>query len=116
MHAFLISLRHAFRGIGAALANERNFRIQIVAAVLVAVGGIFLGFSPVEWLFVTLAITLVLGIELMNTALEHILDFLSPGHSEEVKFAKDVMAAAVLVAASGATIIGVVIVTYHFGL
>jgi diacylglycerol kinase len=104
------SIGYALNGFWTALKKERNLKIH-VAAMLAAVGaGIYLGLTAVEWGLIIIAIMSVLAAELFNTALEHICDEASGGkHSEGVKNCKDISAAAVLVTAAGALIIGVII-------
>ncbi len=106
MKRFTQSARHAVRGIRETWKHERNFRIQVLAALLVIAAGIALQLAWSEWLFITIAILLVLGAELLNTSLERLADLLSPGHSEAARRAKDTMAGAVLLQAFGAILIG----------
>jgi len=104
------SIGYALRGFWAALKKERNLKIHMVFA-LVAVGvGIYLGMTAVEWGLVIFAIASVLSAELFNTAMEQICDEASGGkHSETVKNCKDISAAAVLVTAVTALVIGIII-------
>lgn len=97
---------YAFEGIATAWRRQRNVRIHAVLAVLVVIAGIVLGLSPLSWAIVGLAIALVLVAELLNTALEALVDLVSPDEHPLAKHAKDVAAAAVLVASAGALAAG----------
>jgi diacylglycerol kinase len=107
---FYKSIGHAVRGFWAALKKERNLKIHVAVLLAAVAAGIYLGLTAVEWGLVIAAIGLVLGAELFNTALERISDETSGGkHSEAVKDCKDISAAAVLVTAVAALVIGVIV-------
>ncbi|NEP42098.1 MAG: diacylglycerol kinase family protein [Okeania sp. SIO2H7] len=96
----LISFRYAWAGLSYAFLTQRNFRIHtIVGSVAIALS-IFLGLKPIEIGLIGLTIGLVMGMELLNTAIESVVD-LSVGQTyhELAKIAKDCAAAAVLVSA-----------------
>lgn len=93
------SFKYAFEGIGTALKKEPNFRIQIITGVAAIVLAYYLGFSILEWLILLFTIFSVLILELINTALEAVVDLVSPDIKNEAKLAKDVSAAAVLLSA-----------------
>lgn len=84
-------------------------KIHMAAAFLAVVFGIKFTVSPVEWLILVLTIMAVLVTELMNTALEAVVDLASPEFHPLAKIAKDVAAGAVLVTAVSAVIIGSII-------
>ncbi len=113
MKTLLKSTRHAIAGMQDAWKYERNFRIHILAAVLICILAFLWSFSWIEWLFVLLAIAMVLAAELMNTVVEHLLDLLVPHHHETVRMLKDMMAAVVLIQSLGAFAIGIVVVLHH---
>lgn len=96
----------AFEGLKTAFTNGRNFRIQVVMGALAIILGLFLHIDPFEWLDLTLVIASVLILELMNTAIEAIVDIVSPEIQPRAKIAKDVAAASVLVASIAAIFIG----------
>jgi diacylglycerol kinase len=104
------SFYHAFAGIGSTLKTERNFRIHMAAAA-VAIGlGFFLQIGTVQWLAITLAISLVLTAEFINTAIEHLVDLVTERtYHQAAKAAKDTAAAAVLVASGCAVITGTIV-------
>jgi diacylglycerol kinase (ATP) len=104
------SIGYALCGFWTALKKERNMKIHAVAALLAVGAGIYLGLTAVEWGLIVLAIGMVLAAELLNTGMEYICDEVTGGrHSEVVKNCKDISAAAVLVTAVAALIIGVII-------
>lgn len=106
---------HAAHGIAHAWRTQRNFRIQVVIA-LVAVGVLaFLRAHLVYLTIVALTIALVLGLELLNTALEALVDLASPERHPLAKAAKDAAAAAVLVAAGGAVVVGILALVAALG-
>lgn len=105
---FLKGFVYAWRGIAAG-AGGRNFRVMLAVTVAVIVAGYFLKISPVEWGLVSLAIGLVLGLELVNTAGEKLVDILSPDHDPRYGMVKDILAGAVLLAAIAATVVGSII-------
>ena len=80
----------------------------VVGAAVVLLGFIF-DISPNEWALIALATGLVLGLELVNTAGEKLVDILSPGPDPRYGLVKDILAGAVLMAALAATVVGIVI-------
>lgn len=105
-HSLFKSFKFAFTGITTEFRKGRNFRIQIVAAIAAIVLGLILKISNFEWLDLTLVIASVLILELINTAIEQIVDMVSPEIQEKAKIAKDVSAGAVLIASIAAVFIG----------
>ena len=103
-------LGYAFRGLYLAFLSERSFRFHILALCLVVIAGIFLRLSAPEWCLVIFAIGFVLVSELFNTAVERLGDEASGGvWKKTVKNLKDISAAAVLVSALTAAVIGVIV-------
>lgn len=100
------SFRAAWAGLMHAARTQRNFQIELGAAALALALTWWLGAQP--WPIV-LAIALVLGLELVNTALEAVVDLTSPNRNDSARVAKDCAAAAVLVAALGSMIVGVAV-------
>jgi diacylglycerol kinase len=111
---FLISFAHALRGLRHAWNDERNFRIQVVIAVVVCVWMVVLNFSAAEFLFVMLAISLVISAELLNTIVENLLDHIEPNEHPTIGKMKDLMAGIVLISACTAALIGLTTFGYHF--
>lgn len=103
------SFKYALEGFVSSFKTERNMKIHVLAMILVIALGWYLKLSLIEWCFITFAIVLVIGSELFNTAIETIVDMISPEKNPKAKLAKDISAAAVLAFAIGAAIIGMII-------
>lgn len=99
----------AFRGIGHAFCEGRNFKIECVFAVFAIVLGIAFSNSLPEWLAVIICIGLVLGAECANTALEAVVDLASPEYHELARIAKDCAAGAVLIISIAALVVGIIL-------
>lgn len=97
MHRFLRSFGFAMAGIFDVFHTQPNFRFHCFAAILVLILGMFFGVELYEWLWLALAIALVLSAELFNTAIESLTDLASPAIHPLAKKAKDAAAGAVLV-------------------
>ncbi|MFZ2187437.1 MAG: diacylglycerol kinase [Candidatus Moraniibacteriota bacterium] len=109
MNRFSRSLYYAVKGIFFAIRNERNFQIEICAGMAVVVLMIVFPLSSSERSLVVLSVSLVLTLELANTALERVMDILKPRVHPYARVIKDVMAGAVLLASLSAIAIGIVI-------
>lgn len=105
-HSLFKSFKFAFEGLEVAIKKGRNFRIQLILGMMAVLLGLILGLRLSEWLSLILIIAFVLILELINTAIESIVDIVSPQIQEKAKIAKDVSAAAVLIASIGAVVIG----------
>ena len=97
-HSLIKSFQFAFEGIKTAITSGRNFRIQLTLGFLASILAFILNFSPTEWTILVITIASVLILELINTALESIVDIVSPEIRPEAKIAKDIAAASVLMA------------------
>lgn len=107
------SFQYAINGLKETLIFERNFKIMIFIALIVIALMFYFETSRTEKAILFTAIFAVLTLELVNTAIERILDFLEPAHHEKVRVIKDLMAAIVLVACFGAVIIGLIVFWPH---
>lgn len=105
---FIKSFGYAIQGIVTAM-SEQNFRFHVLSTVIVMIAGLFTGLSIIEWIIIVLVITLVIGAEMFNTAIERVVDLVSPDYHPLAKQAKDIAAAAVLVFAACSVIIGMLI-------
>lgn len=103
------SFRYAFQGLADLLRSQPNARIHLAVAVAVAMAGFFFRISHMEWIAVVICIALVLALEAVNTALEYLTDLVSPDFHPLAGKVKDASAAAVLVAAAGALVVGIII-------
>ncbi len=99
MKKFLLGFKYAMQGVRYAFSTQINFRFHSVAAVLVLLAGLYLGLSNSEWLWILTAIFLVIVAELFNTALEVLVDLVSPGFNAKAGIVKDLGSAAVLLTA-----------------
>ena len=106
MKKTLKAFAHACRGILLGIKKERNFRIQFVCALLSIGCGIFFHLSGTEWCILLICIAAVLSIELINTAIEHLCNFMHEEYHPSVRTIKDVSAGAVLVIALAALACG----------
>ena len=111
----LASVGYALQGVAHLVRTQPNARLHLLAALLVGAAGFYFGLSRVEWLWLTVAIVLVWSAEAFNTALELLADALHPEPHPGVGRAKDVAAAAVLIAAVGAAVIGLLVFMPHLG-
>jgi diacylglycerol kinase (ATP) len=102
----LRSFRFALRGIRVLLETQHNAWLHAIATVVVVAAGALARLSISEWCWIVLAIVSVWTAEAMNTAFEFLTDVASPGFHPLAGKAKDVAAGAVLLAASGAAVIG----------
>ena len=105
---FIKSFDYAIQGIITAM-REQNFRFHLLSAVIVIIAGLFTGLSILEWIVIILVIALVIGAEMLNTAIERVVDLVSPDYHPLAKQAKDIAAASVLVFAACSVIIGMLI-------
>lgn len=107
--SLLSSFRCAFCGIWACIRQERNMKIHLFMALCATVFGLALHISRMEWLVCLIFFALVMGAELVNTAVEAVVDLASPQRHPLAKLAKDTSAGAVLVCAIFAAIAGGII-------
>ena len=103
------SFNYAFNGLSILIKEERNARIHLCLAVCVLIAGFVLKISTLEWVSIMLAMGFVIVLETINSAIENLADFISPEKHEKIKRIKDLSAAAVLLAALTALIIGLLI-------
>ena len=103
------SFGYAFEGIFTCIRNERNMKIHITVAALVVIAGWILGLSITEWCICLGLFGLVMALELVNTAVEAVVDLVTTERHPLAKTAKDTAAGAVLIAAIMAAIVGLLI-------
>jgi len=103
------SFKFAFKGWAYVLRTQKNAWIHLAATTLVIAVGVWLGISRYEWAIILLVIGIVWIAEFLNTSLESILDIASPERHPLARIAKDVGAAAVLIAAVVAIAVGLII-------
>lgn len=103
------SFGFALEGCKTLLIEEPNAIIHFSAAIVTVILGFCLNISSGEWLFIILAISLVIAAELFNTALEVLCDFVHSQHHPQIKKVKDLAAGSVLMLSLGAFIGGLII-------
>lgn len=114
MFRFLKSFVFAFSGIFQLLKTERNFKIQLLALVIVIVAGIYFNISKFEWIAVLSISALVLSLEALNSSIEKLCDLYTEEQNPKIKIIKDIAAGSVLIAAIFAVAIAVVILENYF--
>ena len=107
------SFRHAGRGLAWAVSSQANLRVHLGAAVVVLILALLFKFSSIEFVALVLCFALVIAAELFNTTLEVLIDYAWPEHHPMIGRAKDVAAAAVLVAAIGTACVGAILFARH---
>ncbi|WP_148888396.1 diacylglycerol kinase family protein [Streptococcus cristatus] len=104
------SLEFALTGIFTAFKEEKNMRSHVLSAIAAIIAGLIFRISATEWLLLLLSIFLVIAFEIMNSAVENVVDLASDYHfSMRAKNAKDMAAGAVLVVSGFAVITGLII-------
>ncbi|MER3446696.1 MAG: diacylglycerol kinase [Candidatus Dadabacteria bacterium] len=109
----LRSFRCAIKGIAVMVRSQHNAWIHALATFIVCAAGAFFSLSRSEWCWIVLAIVVVWAAEALNTAFEFLADFASPTFHPIAGKAKDVAAGAVLIAALGSAVIGILIIGPH---
>ncbi|MES2559532.1 MAG: diacylglycerol kinase family protein [Bacteroidota bacterium] len=100
------SFGYAIKGITAAVRMEQNMQIHLIAVIVVTLAGVWLEVSVAEWMVLVLCFGMVIGGELMNSAIEKLVDLVSPEYHAKAGMIKDMAAGAVLVLALAAAITG----------
>jgi len=104
-----ISFRHAINGVFWAFHTQPHFRFHIVVSIFVFILGVVLHISLVEFALLAIVICFVLTLELVNTAIESIVDMATSEWQGYAKVAKDVSAGFVLTASLGSVVVGCII-------
>ena len=103
------SFGYAFQGIFAGIRKERNMKIHCAAAVCVIIAGVIFHISWIKWCLCLILFGLVMALELVNTAVESVVDLVTEEKHPLAKLAKDTAAGAVLIAAIMAAVIGCIL-------
>ena len=101
------SIKYALEGIITAFREEVNLRIQLIIGILVVIASIIFKVSSIEFIILIFSILIVICLEMMNTIVELICDFISPEWDLRIKKIKDISAAMVLIASFLTVIIGI---------
>ena len=110
------SFGYAFKGIASLIKKEHNAWIHCLAIVVVTLTGLYFCITKTEWCIVVLCFGLVLAAEGFNTAIERLVDLVSPDYHPIAGDVKDVAAGAVLICAIASAIVGMIVfIPYMFG-
>lgn len=107
------SLSHAARGLSVFFRTTHNAWVQLTVLAVVILAGLYFQISYLEWLLIILASGFVLAAEAFNTAIEIDVDLTSPEYHPYARDTKDVAAAAVLISAITATLVGIMLFGHH---
>lgn len=107
------SFGYAFSGIWTGIRKERNMKIHCTALLLVVIAGMIVQLTVTEWCICIILCALVMSLELVNTAVEAVVDLVTEEKKPLAKIAKDTAAGAVLIAAIASVIIGLLIFVPH---
>ncbi len=105
------AFKYAINGIRTAFGSEFHIRLHILASLLVVIAGWFFEISRMEWISIFICIAMVITVEMLNTAIEYLVNLISPDHNILAGKIKDIAAGAVLIAAIGALFTGLIIFT-----
>lgn len=105
----ILSFKYAFEGLISALKEEPNLKIHFITGLLVVTAGFYFQISTLDWVILITMIGLVISVELTNTAVEAVVDYLIKEQHPGAKIAKDISAAAVLTVAITSSIVGLII-------
>lgn len=103
------SFKYALNGLKIVFREEHNARIHLIVSLIVIACGFIFHISTVEWIIICFAIGLVISMEIINSAIENLSDFVSPEHHKLIKKVKDLSAAAVLVCTISSVVIGILV-------
>ncbi|MFS0672845.1 diacylglycerol kinase family protein [Ornithinibacillus sp. 179-J 7C1 HS] len=104
-----IGFTFALNGIKEVMKSERNFRLHIISTLLVIIAGIYFDIETIEWVAVFTVIGLVITTEILNTAVEEIINYVKPEIHPAAKKIKDMAAGSVLIASITALVVGFII-------
>lgn len=107
------SFKYAFEGVLFSVRHNRNLRIHIAVAVLVIAASVFFRVNAFEMGILGIMILLVICLEMINSAIEEMVDLIIQEHRQQAKIAKDVSAGMVLVASIGSVIVGILVFAPH---
>lgn len=109
MRNFFRSFIYALKGISVSFVKERNLKVQLGVALITVGAGFYCKITETEWLAVITMIGLVLCLEMINTAIENLVNLVTLEQNPLAGKIKDVAAGAVLVASVAAVLVGIVI-------
>lgn len=107
------SFKYALEGVTHAFKYNRNIRIHAITALIVVLLSLYFQVSLLEMSILGVMILLVISSEMINTAIEEMVNLITNEHKKEAKIAKDVAAGMVLVTSFGSVIVGILIFVPH---
>ena len=113
---FIRSFRYALEGFITAVTTERNINVQLCVGAAAVVAGLVIGIDVISWALIVLCIGIVLFAELVNTALEAVVDLATQELHPLAKRAKDIAAASVFVLSLTAAVVGILVFARALGL
>lgn len=108
------SFSYALNGLRTVFKEENNFRLEVIAGIIVVFSMFYFDFSFFENVILVIVMILVLGAEIINTAIEDLCNKIEPNQDPIIGKVKDTMSAFVLLTSIGAFIIGVLVFYEHF--
>lgn len=109
VRAFFKAFHYAAKGIVHSLRSERNMKFHTIALIVVTIAGLLTGLSITEWMIILILFGGMLSLEMLNTAIERVVDLVTTDHHPLAGQAKDVGSGAVLVFAIISAVIGLII-------
>jgi diacylglycerol kinase len=109
MREFFQSFIYAIKGVWVAIYDQRNLKVQFVVACIVIGAGFYFSITSVEWCIILICIALVTGLELINTAMENMVDLVTRERNPLAGRIKDIAAGAVLAVSVITVIVGLII-------
>ncbi|MBK8711452.1 MAG: diacylglycerol kinase family protein [Niastella sp.] len=109
MIKFFQSFGYATKGLWHCIQREQNFKIEFLIGLITIIAAVALGVTAQEWMIICICIGMVLGAEMLNSAIEHLCNLVQPGPHPGIKIIKDIAAGAVLLCALMAAITGSII-------
>ena len=108
-HGFFDALYYSFQGMRHFFQHERNGKIQLIVAAVTIAAAALLGISAAEWLTVLVCVGMVIGLEMLNAAVEQLCNKVEASYDPVIKTVKDIAAGAVLFVSIISIAIGVII-------
>ncbi|MDT4091221.1 diacylglycerol kinase [Staphylococcus aureus] len=106
--------KYALDGLKILIQKDYKFLLHVFAMIVAIVFGLVLNINRIEWIFILIAIALVLTVEALNTAIEYVVDLVTVEYHDLAKYAKDIAAFSVLTVSILAFIIGLIVFLPHF--
>lgn len=103
------SFKCAFNGLKILVREEHNFRIHVAITVIILTFSFILKIEKIEWFAILFSIAIVFVVEILNTSIENLSDFVSPQYNHQIKRIKDLSATAVFICSFVALLIGSII-------